>query len=122
MSRLELSLLIAALLNVVVVLEFVRRRKLHEGFALLWVGVGIVGLVAVLARSLIDRAAKLFGVAYGANLILAAGIAFLFFVCMALSLYVSRLELRVEVLAEEVAFLRGVQQPPQEDVAATVTQ
>jgi uncharacterized membrane protein len=36
---------------------------------------------------------------------------FLMFVAMSLSLHVSRLEERVEILAEEVAFLRGVRTP-----------
>ena len=34
--RLELFVLVVAAVNLVVVLEFVRRRKLAESFALLW--------------------------------------------------------------------------------------
>lgn len=111
MSRLELVLLLGAALNAAVVIEFVRRRKLQEGFALLWVVVSIAGIVAALSRSLLDRLARALGVAYGATLFLAVGIMFLLFVCMALSLQVSRLQRQVEVLAEEVAFLRGVAEP-----------
>jgi hypothetical protein len=111
MSKLELFLLVVATVNVAVVLEFVRRRKLLENFALLWLFVGFGGIVAALARSLLDSVAEAVGIANGANLMLAGGVLFLLFVCMSLSLYVSRLEARTEVLAEEVAFLRAAQAP-----------
>jgi hypothetical protein len=106
MSKLEVFLLIVALANVVVVLEFVRRRKLLESYALLWLLVGFGGIFFAVGRSLFDSTARAVGISNGANLILAAGVLFLLFVCMSLSLHVSRLEARSEVLAEEVAFLR----------------
>ena len=107
MSRLEVFLLVVALGNVAVVLEFVRRRKLLETYALLWLLVGLGGIVAAVGRPLIDAAARAVGISNGANLILAGGVLFLLFVSMSLSLHVSRLEARSEVLAEEVAFLRA---------------
>jgi hypothetical protein len=117
MSRLELVLIVAAVVNAVVVIEFVRRRKLQEGFAILWVVVSVLGIAAVLARPLLDWTASTLGIAYGATLFLAAGIMFLVFVCMALSLQLSRLQSQVEILAEEVTFLRGVKEPePREGI------
>ena len=116
MSKLELFLFVVAVAQLVFVIEFVRRRKLLEGFAVLWITVGFGGLVLVVARPLIDRLADAVGIAYGASLVLTLGIAFLLLVCMSLSLHVSKLESRVEVLATEVAFLRGVRDPvAQED-------
>ena len=111
MSRLDLFVLVAAVGNLVVVFEFVRRRRLLESFALLWMAVGAIGVLAALGRSALDRVASAVGISYGSNLILAAACGFLLFVCMSLSLHVSRLERRTEILAEEVAFLRGVREP-----------
>jgi hypothetical protein len=110
-SRLEVFLIVASVLNAAAVIEFVRRRKLQESFAMLWVVLSVIGILAALLRSQLDRLASALGVAYGATLFLAAGIVVLVFVCMALSLHVSRLQTQVEVLAEEVAFLRGVAEP-----------
>lgn len=115
MSRLDLFVLVAALVNLAVVVEFVRRRRLLETFALLWILVGLLGLAAAIGRPLLDDLADLAGIDYGASFILASACAFLLFVCMSLSLHVSRLERRTEVLAEEVAFLRGVREPEQPD-------
>ncbi len=96
-----------ALVNVLVVLEFVRRRKLAENFALLWIGVGILGIALSIARPLIDDLAKEIGVQYGPTVIFTGAILFLLFVCMNLSMHVSKLTERSEILAEEITFLRN---------------
>ncbi len=98
-----------------------RRRKLLEGYALLWIGVALGGVGFAIARSWVDRVAHFVGISYGANLVLAAGLLFLLFVSMSLSLHVSRLEARTEVLAEEVAFLRGVREPEARGRASTTS-
>lgn len=96
-----------AIVNVVVVVEFVRRRKLAESFALLWIGVGVLGIVLSVSRPLIDDLSDKIGVRYGPTLIFTGAILFLLFVCMNLSMHVSRLTERSEILAEEVTFLRA---------------
>jgi hypothetical protein len=98
---------VLAVLNVVAVVEFVRRRKLAENFALLWIGVGLLGVVFALARHDIDHLARKLGVYEGTSLVFTAGILFLLFVCMGLSMHVSRLTDKTEILAEEVAILRA---------------
>ena len=115
MSKLQFFLLVVAVVQLVFVVEFVRRRKLLESFAVLWIAVGFGGVVLVIARPLIDDVADAVGIAYGASLVLTLGITFLLLVCMSLSLHVSKLESRVEVLATEVAFLRGVREPLTQD-------
>jgi hypothetical protein len=52
----------------IVVIEVVRRRRLSEGYALLWIAVGIGGVLLGIARPLIDRFSDSLGVSYGANL------------------------------------------------------
>jgi len=106
--RLEVFVLVIALLNFVVVLEFVRRRRLTESFALLWAGVAVGGLVLVLARPVIDDFAERVGVKAGTSVVFALGIFFLVVVSIYLSVHITRLEARVERLGEEVAVLRGV--------------
>ncbi|MDQ3353268.1 MAG: DUF2304 domain-containing protein [Actinomycetota bacterium] len=111
MSKLEVFVVVIALLNVAAVVEFVRRRKLSENFALLWITVGLGGVVLSVARPLFDAVARAVGVSYGPSLLFSLALIFLLFVCMSLSLHVSRLEARTEILAEEVAFLRSGSTP-----------
>ncbi len=107
MPRLEVFVVVIALVNVAVVVELVRRRKLRENFALLWIVVGMGGVVLSIARPLFDAVARAVGVSYGPSLLFSLALLFLLFVCMSLSLHVSRLEARTEILAEEIAFLRS---------------
>lgn len=107
MPRLELTLLISALLLLGFIVEVVRRRRLSEGYALLWIGVGVAVLLLALLRPLIDRLSRLVGVHYGASLIFGVAVVFLVVVCVNLSMHVSRLEDKVQSLAEELTLLRG---------------
>ena len=107
LDRLDITMLIVTVVNVVVILELVRRRRLHEKYALLWLSVGCFGIVLSLARSLVDRFAQAIGVAYGPTVIFLAAILFLLFVCIQLSLEVSRLRDRTTRLAQEVGLIRA---------------
>lgn len=109
--RLQLVVGFLAIVLAVVVIEALRRRRLSEGWALLWIGVAVAGLVLGLARPLVDRLSTSLGIAYGTSLVFALAIIFLVVVCINLSMQVSRLNRRVEVLAEEIA-LAGTKEPP----------
>jgi hypothetical protein len=86
-----------------VIVEVVRRRRLSENYALLWIGVGLVGLVLGAARPLVDEVSSELGIVFGTSLVFALACLFLTIVCINLSVHVSRLEERVEVLAQELA-------------------
>lgn len=127
-SKLSLFVITLAVLNVLVVVEFVRRRKLAENFALLWIAVGLFGIVLSAGRHAVDHLAKELGVYYGTSLVFALGILFLLFVCMNLSMHVSRLTEKAEILAEELAILRARVSPegattttPSDEMAAGMT-
>jgi hypothetical protein len=107
MRRLDVFILVVALLNVAVMLELVRRRQLREKYALLWISVGVGGIVLGLGRTVVDRVARSLGVSYGPSVVFLGAILFLLLVCMHLSWEVSRLEERTRILAEELALLRG---------------
>ena len=121
MNRLELVVLIAALLLMAFTVEVLRRRRLSESYALLWLGVGLGALILGLARPLVDRVSEALGIAYGTSLVFGVALLFLLAVCINLSIHVSKVESRVEALAEEVALLRGpvgqADPPPVADAA-----
>ncbi|HEY6533657.1 MAG TPA: DUF2304 domain-containing protein [Acidimicrobiales bacterium] len=111
--RLEIFLFLGVLVLVGIVIEVVRRRQLSESYALLWIGVAGVGAAMALGRPLVDRVSHALGIVDGTSLVFALAILFLLVVCINLSMHVSRLEQRVEMLAQEVA-LRDVRdaEPP----------
>jgi hypothetical protein len=106
-TRLELFIFVIALVNVLAMLELVRRRQLREKYALLWLTVGMAGIILAVTRGLMDRLARAVGVAYGPTVVFVLAILFLLLVCVHLSLQVSRLEERTTLLAAELALLRA---------------
>jgi len=95
-----------ALLFLGFIFELVRRRRLREKYAVLWILVGVVVLGLGLFPTALNRVAITFGVANGVSLVLFFGVMFLLLLCLHLSWEASRLEDETRVLAEEVALLR----------------
>lgn len=88
------------------VVELVRRRRLREKYAALWILVGAVVVPLGFFPTALNRISKDLGVASAVSLVLFAGIMFLLLVCLHLSWESSRLEDETRVLAEEIALLR----------------
>jgi hypothetical protein len=102
---LELAVLGLALALLIGIVETLRRLRLSENYALVWLGAGAFGLLLGIARPFVDRLSSAIGIVYGTSLVFALAIVFLVVVCINLSVHVSRLEQRVELLAQEVALL-----------------
>ena len=91
---------------VLCIVELLRRRKLKEKYAFLWVITGLVIIPLGFYPAIVDSVARLFGIASGVSFILFLSVAFLFIVCLQLSWEVGHLEEEGRTLSEEVALLR----------------
>jgi hypothetical protein len=98
--------IIGGALTLVVLFEMLRRQRLREKYAVIWIlVVGISVLLAVFPRTL-TAAAALLGVQVPANLLFFGAIMLLLIISIQLSYEIGRLEERTRTLAEEVALLR----------------
>src|SRR3954453_11995498 len=104
-DRIQLVSIGAALLLLFVILELVRRRRLLERYALLWLGSGLVLLGLAIWRGALEKLANSLGVSYPPNALFL--IAFGFVLCLLLhfSLAISRLSDQSKVLAQRLALL-----------------
>lgn len=89
-----------------VVFEMLRRKKLREKYAALWLIVGIGTLVLAAFPSLLTVVAQTVGVQLPSNLLFIISILLLLGVCLHLSWEISVVEDETRTLAEEVAILR----------------
>lgn len=105
--RAQIFVVVLAAVGFLGILLLVRRARLKERFALLWltIGVGMIALVA--ARPLLDRIADALGIASGTTVLFLVAIFFLLGLMLHLSVTVSTLEEEVRTLAEEVALARA---------------
>ena len=100
---LEIVLLLMAVVLFAIIFETLRRRRLSEGSAVLWIATGLSAIFLALARPIFDWIARSAGVSYGPSLLFAIVAVFLILLCFSLSMQVGRLEQRVKTLARELA-------------------
>lgn len=102
----NLAAFLLSLVIVGVVFEMLRRKKLREKYAALWLFVGIGTLILAAFPRLLTVVAELVGVQLPSNLLFIISILLLLGVCLHLSWEISIVEDETRTLAEEVAILR----------------
>lgn len=103
----NIAAFLLALAIVALVVEMLRRRKLREKYAVLWLVVGVATLVLAAFPMLLNVVAEFVGVQLPSNLLFIMSILMLLGVCLHLSWEISVVEDETRTLAEEVAILRS---------------
>lgn len=98
--------LVGSLVTLVALFEMLRRRRLREKYAVLWVVVALLAMVVALVPGVLVWAAELVGVEVPSNLLFFVASMLLLLVSIQHSYELGRLEERSRTLAEEVALLR----------------
>ncbi|MDQ2583201.1 DUF2304 domain-containing protein [Saccharothrix yanglingensis] len=106
MPEWRLLSLLAAVSVLVVVVEMMRRRKLREKYAGMWLLVALGVVVFAGVPGLPTFLADLTGIQLAANLLFAVAAFVLLFVVLQLSSEVGHLEEEVRTTVEEIALLR----------------
>jgi len=104
-TRVQIVALIATLAMFILVLDLVRRRRLAERYALLWMSVAVALLVLAVWRGALDVIADAMGVADSANAIFILAIGAAFVLLLHFSVATSRLSDETKILAQETARL-----------------
>lgn len=104
-SKLQVVAIIVSSGLLLVVLEMVRRRRLSERYALLWLGSAAVLLVLSAWADLLNEVADLVGVATPVNALFAIAFGFVLLLLLHFSVTVSRLTEENKLLAQEAARL-----------------
>ena len=107
---------VMALALLLFVLELVRRRRLREELALLWLATALVVMVLSLSRAALDRLAELLGIFTPTSALFLIAILFVLFMLLHVCTLLSRLMQENKALAQRLALL----QREQEDLAGAV--
>ncbi len=106
MNRLTVGTMVLAVALLVLVFELLRRRRLREKYAAIWVAVAVGTMVLAIFPSLLYRGAALFGIQAPSNLLFLVSLVVLLAISLQLSGEVGQLEEQARTLAEEVGTLR----------------
>jgi hypothetical protein len=88
------------------VLELIRRGRLKERYALLWLFSSLVLLILSLSRSLLEFFSRLVGIYYPPSLLFLVAFVFLLLITLHFSAVISGLSDKNKRLAQEMALLR----------------
>jgi hypothetical protein len=103
--RIQIVAIVAAAAMLFVVLELVRRRRLLERYALLWLFSAVVLLGLAIWRGLLEQISAAIGVVYPPNALFFIAFAFILVLLLHFSVAVSRLTDQSKVLAQRLALL-----------------
>jgi hypothetical protein len=104
-SRIQLVAILASALLLFAVLEMVRRRRLMERYALLWLLSAVVILALASWPAPLQKISKAIGIAYPPTALFVVAFAFVLFLLLQFSAAISRLSDQSKVLAQRVALL-----------------
>ena len=106
MTRAEFFCLLGGVTLLVMIVELIRKRRLKEEYALLWIAAAVSVIGLSLTRTLLHRVALLIGIYYPPMVL--ALIAGFFGILLAIhySLVISRLSGENRLLAQDVALMK----------------
>lgn len=104
-TRVQIVAIVGSALLFFFVLELVRRRRLGEPYAILWLIASVVLLVLSVWDDLLDSLADLVGIRTPANALFVVGFGFVLVLLLSFSSVLSRLSRENKLLAQEVARL-----------------
>jgi hypothetical protein len=105
MDRVQLVSLLAAVVLFVVVLDLVRRRRLLERYALLWLAAAAVILALTAWTGALNRLAHALGILSAPNALFFVALGFIVVLLLHFSAAVSRLNDQSKVLAQRLALM-----------------
>ena len=109
-TRVQIFAIAGSALLFVFVLELLRRRRLSEPYAILWLLASVVLLVLAVWDDLLNELADLVGIATPANALFVVGFGFILVLLLSFSTVISRLTRENKLLAQEIARLKSERQ------------
>ena len=103
--RVQITAIAVSLLTLLAALELIRRNKLREDYALLWLGGGLVMLIMSLWPGSLRLLARLTGAAYPPSAIFIAALVVLTWLLLHFCVIVSTLTARLVRLSQRIAIL-----------------
>lgn len=90
-----------------IIFELVRRRKLKEKYAILWIITGVIILIMAIFQNLLIWFTHLFGIITPINALFFFGIFFIIIINLHFSLVISNLSEQIRKVAQRLVLLEG---------------
>jgi hypothetical protein len=108
--RIQLVAIVATVILFLIVLELVRRRRLLERYALVWLGSAVILFALAIWGGLLNTIADAIGIFYPPTALFVIAFGFILMLLLHFSTAVSRLTDQTKVLAQRLALMEQRQQ------------
>jgi len=105
-TRLRIAAIVATAALVIVIFELVRRKRLMERYAILWLLAGITLIVLAVWKGLLTTVASKVGIFYPPSALFAVALGFVLLLLLHFSLVISRLADQNKVMAQRLGMLQ----------------
>ena len=105
-AQLQIVSILVSLGLFLLIFELVRRRRMLERYALLWLFTAVVLLGLSVWSDLLDQVSRAIGVGYGPSTLFAVALGFITVLLLHFSVVISRLAEQNKVLAQHVGLLQ----------------
>ncbi|MFC1568424.1 DUF2304 domain-containing protein [Candidatus Margulisiibacteriota bacterium] len=105
MNRIQILSFLISLVLIIFVLVLVKKRKLKEEYAMLWLLTGVVIAVFSAFRDLLELMGEVLGIFYSPAALLLVAVMFILLILLHFSVVVSGFSEKIRVLAQKVAHL-----------------
>lgn len=105
-TQLQIVSIIVSFGLLLIVFELVRRRRLLERYALLWLFTAVVLLGLSVWGDLLNQVSRAIGIGYGPSTLFAVALGFITMLLLHFSIVISRLGEQNKVLAQSVGLLQ----------------
>jgi hypothetical protein len=106
MDLLKILAMAGSALVLIVVVELIRRGRLKERYALLWLVAGGVLLITASSRNVLEYVSHLLGIFYPPSFLFLVAFLFLLLITLHFSVVISGVTEKNKQLAQEIALLR----------------
>ena len=104
--RVQVLSSILGILLIIIVVNFIRKRKLHEDYSLLWLTVSLSALILSVFSVILFKLANILGAIYPASVVFFISIIFIIILNLHFSVKITKLDKENKDLCQELALLR----------------
>ena len=104
--KLQIIIIVCMLIVLLYIFKLMKAKRLDFKFALGWIFVDICIIILSVQPAILEKIAKLVGIASPVNMLFFFGFCFSVAIIFALSMAISRLTDRVKKLSQEIAIIR----------------
>lgn len=104
--RLQVVLFLIMISGIIYILNLVKKKYMDLRYALIWIIVSVCILILTAFPEILNRMAKVLGIASPVNMLFFFGFCFSIVIILSLSIALSRMSEKIKRMAQEIAIMR----------------